>query len=526
VFQVISLTKDFASRAVDAVNMQFAPGELHALLGANGAGKSTLCRMIAGFYQPTSGSMRLNGARYLPSSSREAQRLGVQMVQQELNLIPTLNVAENLFLDKLPHRCGILNQKKLHRAASELLSTFGLTNLNPKTLVRKLGIGQQQMLEIAANTQGTPKVLILDEPTATLSIPESQLLFEKIAAWKEQGTAILYISHRLTEVEMLADRISILRDGQLQGTWQRGELTQNDMIQHMSPRNLLQKSNYADSTSNDKNPMENSERKPPTGTTILQVEEFDAPPKVRNVSFALNAGEILGIAGLVGAGRTELLRLLFGADKARNGLLRGPDGIQRSPFHSPTEAVAAGFVMISEDRKSDGLLLDQSIALNIQLPKLHRPFWKQWNWYHQNEAQRIAEEYRTHLGIRCDSTEQTVATLSGGNQQKVVLAKWLERGGEIFLLDEPTRGIDYAAREVVYKVIRQLATMNKGILVVSSDLDELVRLCDRIGVLSNGLWTGEFLGPNYDQSAIVAAMFAGYDSPNSNNHRPTLNPMQ
>lgn len=525
-FQVTNLTKDFASRAVDAVNLAFEPGEVHAILGANGAGKSTLCRMIAGFQQPTSGTMQLDGTPYSPFSSREAQRRGVQMVQQELNLIPTLNVAENLFLDKLPHRFGILNRTELHRSATQLLSDFGLTSLTSRTLVGELGIGQQQMLEIVANTQGNPKVLILDEPTAALSVAESELLFEKIAAWKKQGTAILYISHRLTEVEVLADKISILRDGQLQGTWLRGELTQDAMIQQMSPRSAINGNAQDPSTFASSGKIESTARECQSAPPILRVEGFDAPPKVRQVSFSLHAGEILGIAGLVGAGRTELLRLIFGADRARQGQLQGPDGTLRSPFRSPIEAVSAGFVMISEDRKSDGLLLDQSIALNIQLPQLHRPFWKQWNRYHPKTALRVAETYRTSFAIRCDSTEQSVSTLSGGNQQKVVLAKWLERGGEVFLLDEPTRGIDYAAREMVYTVIHQLASMGKGVLVVSSDLEELVSLCDRIGVLSNGLWTGEFTGPNFDQSAIVAAMFAGYDAPKTTTPSTTFNPVR
>jgi ribose transport system ATP-binding protein len=515
VLKLDALTKDFATRAVDQVCLEFAPGQVHALLGANGAGKSTLCKMIAGLIQPTHGTMVLAGKDYSPRTKRQAQRAGIQIVQQELNVLPTLNLAENLFLSDLPNRWGILNCRAMHRRASEILSEFGLGHLDPRCPASSLGVGQQQLLEIAANTWQPTQVLILDEPTAALSTPESQRLFEKIDRWRNQGVAILYISHRLAEVQTLADRISILRDGKLQGTWPRGELQQHDIVAQMtmpaSPAMSASPAMPASPAKSGSPAMPASPAKP--ASPALCVEQLALRPKVRNVSFSLRAGEILGIAGLVGSGRTELLRAIFGADRATGGSLRLAGNVPRPSFRSPNEAVRAGLVMISEDRKADGLLLTESIAENIQLPMLDRPGLAGFGLVRAGHARRVAETYLQDLAIRCDSTDQSVGTLSGGNQQKVVLAKWLERDGNVFLLDEPTRGIDVAARERVHDVIRKLAKAGKGILLVSSDLDELVGLCDSIGVMSNGRWTARFSGPNYDTQAILQAMFAGYSEP-------------
>ena len=498
-----SLTKDFATRAVDQVSLEFAPGQVHALLGANGAGKSTLCKMIAGLILPTQGSMVLAGKKYSPDSKRQAQRAGVQIVQQELNVLATLTLAENLFLSNLPNRWGILSRRTMHRRACEILADFGLGDLDPHAPASSLGVGQQQLLEIAANTWQPTQVLILDEPTAALSTKESQQLFEKIHFWKNQGVAILYISHRLAEVQALADRISILRDGRLQGTWSRGELQECDIVAKMTnpAKSIAPISSILPAS-----PAESSRQ-------ALRVEQLRLSPKVQNVSFSLRAGEILGVAGLVGSGRTELLRAIFGADRASGGSLQIADKPACKPFRNPNEAVRAGLVMISEDRKADGLLLSESIAANIQLPMLDRPGLGRFALARTGQARRIAETYCQNLAIRCDSTDQSVGTLSGGNQQKVVLAKWLERDGTVFLMDEPTRGIDVAARQQVYEVIRNLAKAGKGILVVSSDLEELIGLCDSIGVMSNGRWTASFSGPNYEPQAILEAMFAGYSAP-------------
>ena len=510
-----SLTKDFASRAVDSVSLEFQAGQVHALVGANGAGKSTLCKMIAGLAKPTQGTMRLTGIKYSPKTKHHAQQLGVQIVQQELNVLPTLSLAENLFFSKLPSRFGILDRRAMHQRASDILADFGLQDLSPDSPASMLGVGQQQMLEIAANTWQPTRVLILDEPTAALSIPESEILFRKIQQWKQDGIAIIYISHRLAEVQAIADQISILRDGKLQGTWNRGELGKDDIVDRMTDRtDRTDRTDQTDQT-------DQTDRTDQTGQTdqtdrtdhVLKVCQIDLPPRVKCVSLSVRSGEILGVAGLVGSGRTELLRAIFGADRAISGRLEFPPGNHRPLFASPHEAVCNGVVMISEDRKADGLLLSESISANIQLPNLGLGRFGSWSSYNARKAREVAESYRSQLQIRCESVDQSVGKLSGGNQQKVVLAKWLHHGGKVFLFDEPTRGIDIGARELVYQVIRQLAADGKGILVVSSDLEELLDLCHRIGVMSNGKWVATFQGPSFDAQQIVRSMFLAYDSP-------------
>lgn len=518
------LTKDYATRAVDAVSLEFQPGEIHALLGANGAGKSTLCKMIAGLVRPSRGSLSLDGRNYSPRDKKEAERLGVQIVQQELNLVPTLSVAENLFLSHLPNRWGILRRKSLLTLARQLLRNFGLHSIDPGACVSELGIGERQMLEIAANLSRDCRIVILDEPTAALSLSETELLMQHLQGAKARGLSILYISHRLGEVEQIADRISILRDGKHVGTWNKNQLSQSEMVSLMTygvERPKGTGSLVGDSISEPSNDAERLDTNPVANASpLLIVHRVSRRPRVQNVTFEVTAGEILGIAGLVGSGRTELLRLIFGADCADQGEMEirfGGDASNSISRHgrlplprTPAQAVERGIVMISEDRKSDGLWLPQSIASNIAWSKfrgnlgdLLRPFWSR-------RASSEAEAFRRSLAIRCEDTQQACHALSGGNQQKVVLAKWLHRDGQVFLFDEPTRGIDAAAREMVYQVMRELCQRGKGLVVVSSDLEELLKVSHRIGVMSNGRWVKRFDGPRFHREEIVAAMFEGY----------------
>ncbi|MEI8211798.1 MAG: sugar ABC transporter ATP-binding protein [Planctomycetota bacterium] len=514
-----SLCKVYSSPVVDSVSIAFAKGEIHALLGANGAGKSTLCKIIAGLVQPTSGTMKLANERFEPRSKSQAESAGIQIVQQELNLIPTLDVAQNLFLHRLPSRWGILQIKQMHSKARALLDAFGLQRIDTHELVGNLGIGQQQMLEIASNMHRTCRLLILDEPTAALSSPESELLFEKLVRAKEEGLAIIYISHRLDEVERLADRISILRDGKRMGTWERGEMDQNQMVEQMTGdenSEVLSGPSPIRTESTDRQPLDRP---------VLSIRGFVREPYVRGVDLDVNEGMILGIAGLVGSGRTELLRLMYGADRATGGSLCFADGSVRGPFHSPQAAVKAGIVLVSEDRKADGLLLNQSIEDNIFLPSF-AGIWQnerfslptnRWGGYSSSKGRAVASDICEPLDVRYESVEQLVGTLSGGNQQKVVIAKWLLRGGNIYLFDEPTRGIDVAARGIVHRVLRNLAAQGKGLVVVSSDLEELIEIADRIAVMSNGRITGRFQGADFPRGDILQAMFAGYQSNKNEN---------
>lgn len=516
------LTKDYATRAVDSISLEFQPGEIHALLGANGAGKSTLCKMISGLVRPSGGSMSLGGRNYSPHNKKDAERSGVQIVQQELNLVPTLNVAENLFLTNLPNRWGVLKRQRLLERARQLLREFGLHAIDPCDLVCELGIGERQMLEIAANLSRDCRIIILDEPTAALSLSETELLMQHLRDARRKGVAILYISHRLDEVEQIADRISILRDGKMVGTWPKSALSQSEMVSLMTYGMV----HALSSPSEDSIPQQPTEVElldsphPQKASPVFIVHRVGRRPRVQNVSFEVASGEILGIAGLVGSGRTELLRLIFGADRADQGDMEIryektyatsiPQNNRTSLPRTPAQAVECGIVMISEDRKSDGLWLPQSIASNIawarfrgSLGELLQPFWS-------HRANSIAKSFRHSLAIRCDNIQQTCQALSGGNQQKVVLAKWLHRDGQFFLFDEPTRGIDAAAREMVYQVMRELCQRGKGLVVVSSDLEELLNISHRIGVMSNGQWIKDFEGPNFHREEIVAAMFEGY----------------
>ena len=518
------LTKDYATRAVDSISLEFQPGEIHALLGANGAGKSTLCKMIAGLVRPSGGSMFLAGRNYSPRDKREAERSGVQIVQQELNLVPTLNVAENLFLSNLPHRFGVLKKKSLLERTRQLLRDFGLRSIDPCDLVSELGIGERQMLEIAANLSRDCRIIILDEPTAALSLSETELLMQHLREAKRNRVAILYISHRLDEVEQIADRISILRDGKGVGTWPKNQLSQSEMVSFMT-YGVDRPASSCDGGPISQHPTDAGlldSHPPRKASSVLIVHRVSRRPRVQNVSFKVASGEILGIAGLVGSGRTELLRLIFGADRADHGEveIRYNDSCETSiprnglvPLpRSPAQAVDSGIVMISEDRKSDGLWLPQSIASNIAWSKFRGKLGELIRLFWSHRATSTAETFRRSLAIRCDNTQQACQALSGGNQQKVVLAKWLHRDGQFFLFDEPTRGIDAAARETVYEVMRDLCQNGKGLVVVSSDLEELLKVSHRIGVMSNGQWVKEFDGPDFHREEIVAAMFEGYQS--------------
>lgn len=513
-FATKSLTKVYSAVAVDDVSLEFRAGEIHALLGANGAGKSTFSRMLAGLVQPTRGSMELDGRAVAPSCKSEAEALGVQIVQQELNLIPTLDVAHNLYLNRLPNRWGCLQSRKLHADARALLDRFGLNRIATRELVGRLGVGERQMIEIAKTLDRDCRVLILDEPTAALSVQESESLIEKLEDAKRRGIAVLFISHRLEEVLRIADRITILRDGRWVGTWARGELTIPKMVQWMTyGAGDIDASPVRDTTTRSSMQERTNQSK-----LLLQVSGLSSQPRVRGIDLCVHQGEIVGIAGLVGAGRSELLRTLFGAQRAESGELVLPDGRRSRPFTSPRQAVAAGIVLIGEDRKVDGLLLSQPMGLNIALPSLvprSDSLWKvriplPWGWYRRRKVGELTARYRDELCIRYQDVDQPVATLSGGNQQKVVLAKWLQRGGAVFLFDEPTRGIDVAAREVVHRVMRDLAASGRGLVVVSSDLEELLMIADRIGVMSNGRLMTMVPGPVYRREELVQAMFAGF----------------
>jgi ribose transport system ATP-binding protein len=485
------------------VDFRFAlqPGEVHALVGSNGAGKSTFARILAGLTARDGGDMQLDGRPYNPISKREAERAGVVIVLQELNVIGTLSIAENLFLNRLPQRGGFLRFADLQKQAREALARVGLADIDPATPAGFLGVGQQQLVEIAGALSQNCRLLILDEPTAALTDPEIERLFVNIRRLKNDGVGIIYVSHRMDEIRRIADRVTVMRDGSAVATFNASDATPEELVRKMVGRDLPERTTAAER---------------PIGEVALRVRNLKAGERVRDLNFEVRRGEILGIAGLIGSGRTETLRALFGADAKDAGEILV--GGQTVVIRNPTDAVRAGIGLVPEDRKRDGLLWQQSIRVNTTLSTVSRHA-RNGGWLDAGAETKTTEAFCAQLQVGCSSSEQAVGELSGGNQQKVVIARWLARNCRIMLFDEPTRGIDIAAKHAIYQLLRDLAGESKAVVVVSSELVELMALCDRILVLSQGRITGEFAPGEWTQEKITRAAFSGYldpkDSPTS-----------
>jgi len=517
--------KDYTATVLDNVTLALNAGEVLALTGENGAGKSTLSKIICGLEAATRGGMRLGGQTYTPTSRRDAEQHGVRMVMQELGLIPTLSVAENLLMGRLPHRAGWLRRDALHAAASQQLAKIGLTHIDPATPVSALGIGQQQMVEIARNLHDDTRILVLDEPTAMLTPRETNYLFDQIAHLTARGVAIIYVSHRLEELRRIADRAAVLRDGRLVDVLPMAGLTEDALVQRMVGRSV--------------NDLEDRPRRT-AGPVVMGVQGIGRGTAVQDVSLELRAGEVFGIAGLVGSGRTELLRLLFGADRADRGSVTLYENIdQKEPlaltnqaqsatnsiaktnssaphppvlrtlargFATPLQAIAAGVGLVTEDRKSQGLLLAQPIRINATLSDLGAI--SRGGWLQRGLENRLVQGFIQTLRIRCRGGEQPVGQLSGGNQQKVVFARWLHRPCKVLLLDEPTRGVDVGARAEIYGELDRMAEQGRALLMVSSDLRELMAMADRIGVMSGGRMVAVFERGEWTQQSLLAAAFS------------------
>ena len=480
-------------QALSRVCVDLRAGEVHALVGENGAGKSTLTRIIAGIETPDAGEMHLNGQPYRPGGRRQAEAEGVRMVMQELNLISNLSVAENIFIERLPSRLGFINYRALNRAARDAMDQVGLSQIDPSTPVVSLGVGQQQMVEIAAGLSRRCRVLALDEPTASLTDSEVELLFAQIARLKADGVGILYISHRIEEVLQIADRVTVLRDGKVVATRVAAELDTDSVIRLMVGRVL------------DPDALSPGGQR---GPLALRVAGLRAGERVRDVSFEAYRGEILGVAGLMGSGRTETMRLIFGADRREAGdiYLYGSD--EAAPIERPRDAVRLGIALLTEDRKEQGLFLPLPIRANVSITNLKGV--STLGWLDGARERAVANRHVASLDVRCSSAEQTVGQLSGGNQQKVVIAKWLYRDCDILIFDEPTRGIDVGAKFEIYRMLATLARQGKAILFVSSDLKELMAISHRIMVLSAGRVTGTFARDGWSEEQIMSAAFSEY----------------
>jgi ribose transport system ATP-binding protein len=495
VLTVAGVGKTYTVPVLAAIDLTLNEGEVLALTGENGAGKSTLSKIISGLVKPTCGVMRFRGEPYAPASRREAEALGVRMVMQELNLLPTLTIAENLFLNCLPAVKGIgwISRKRLREDARTAMARVGLESLDPDTPVSELGIGHQQLVEIARNLIGDCRVLILDEPTAMLTGREVELLFHQVERLKRDGVSIVYISHRLEELSRISDRVAVLRDGKLVSVGPIADYTTDRLVTQMVGRDLGETIDLGERT---------------IGAPMLRVDNLSRGAEVQDVSFEVKRGEIFGISGLIGSGRTELLRAIFGADAKDAGSVSIGTPPRPVTIGSPADAVKQGMALITEDRKSEGLMLTQSIASNLALNNFDGV--SRFGWIDSGREKALANRHIDAMRIRCANAQQAVGELSGGNQQKVVIGRWLERDADVLLFDEPTRGIDVGAKFEIYTLLGEEARKGKALVVVSSELRELMLICDRIGVMSAGKLVRIFGRDEWTQDDLLAAAFSGY----------------
>ncbi|PND21303.1 sugar ABC transporter [Ensifer sp. MMN_5] len=470
-------------KVLHGVDLDIYPGEVVALLGENGAGKSTLSNIISGTVQPSAGEMTWLGRAYAPADPRAALNEGVGMIHQELKLLPKLSIAENVFVGRYPMKAGRIDRKAMEDRARSGLHRLGL-DISPDRLVEGLSTGKQQLIEIAKALTLNARLLILDEPTAALGGEESQLLFQQIERLKSEGVGIIYISHRLEEIRQIADRIVVMRDGAKVQEFESGDVPIRTIVEAMVGRSLERMFPALPA---------------PTDQVTLEVRKLSSPSNAfRDISFSVRKGEIFGIAGLMGAGRTELVRAISGADPISGGevLLHGRPVTPRSPI----DAIRNGIVLVPEDRKLQGVVLDHSISENIGYANLGEI--SRGGWISSRRVQQFAEDCIKKFGVK-GRGGQSAGELSGGNQQKVVLAKWLARKPQVVVLDEPTRGIDVGARSSIYDLIIDLAREGVAVIVVSSDLEEVLSVSSRILVMAQGRQAGIL---NRDDANDVSVM--------------------
>ena len=458
-------------RALKGARLELYPGEVHALMGENGAGKSTLMKTLAGAHTPDAGVIRLDGRAVSIPSPKEAQRLGIAVIYQEFNLVPHLTARENIFLGQERTRLGFFSRQAERKQALALFDRLGI-RINPEALCRNLNVAQQQIVEIAKALSTGARIIVMDEPSAALTVQEVERLFEVIADLKAQGISIVYVSHRMEEIFRISDRITVMRDGETVGTRRAKDFTRESLIEMMVGRKLEN---------------EFPKQAARIGEKHLEVTGLRRGEKVKDVSFFVRRGEILGLTGLVGAGRTEVARLIFGADARAAGEIK----IDGKPveIRSPRDAIRNGICLLTEDRKGQGLVLGMSARENFGLPNLER-----LSTYGLIQRQAEREDFAGYIKefrIKLASQEQAARTLSGGTQQKVVLAKWLESNSDIIIFDEPTRGIDVGAKYEIYLLMNRLAALGKTIIKISSELPEVLGMSDRILVMHEGRIGGE-----------------------------------
>ncbi len=495
ILQLEHISKSFPGvKALDDVHFEMNAGEIHALLGENGAGKSTLIKIVSGVYKPDAGSIKLDGQPVSFNNPREAQAQGIATIYQELSLYPELTVAENIFMGHAPKRAvgpvQVIDWKTINDRAVELLASLNITDLDVRRKVGSLNVGNRQRVEIAKALSINARVLIMDEPTAALTETDVERLFEIVRLLKQRGVGIVYISHRLQEVFELADRSTVLRDGQFVGTRPVSETSEDQLISMMVGRTI-----------DNLFPKLPGER----GKPVLEVRNLNRPPLTRDVSFSVHAGEIVGLAGLVGSGRSELAQVIFGMTPAQSGdILLDGKAVQ---IPNPGTAVQLGIAYVPEDRGTQGLIKQMTIRENASMAVLR--ILSRGSFINQREEKSLAQRAIEQLSIRATSYEQIVNKLSGGNQQKVVVSKWLASKPKLLIMDEPTRGIDVGAKAEIHRLMSELAVkQGLAVLMISSELPEVLGMSDRVLVMREGRLVAEFSRSEATQEKVVTAMMS------------------
>jgi ribose transport system ATP-binding protein len=487
--RLTAIAKSFGGvHALRGVDFDVQSGEVHALIGENGAGKSTLMRVLGGEMPPTSGEIRIDGKTTELHGPRAARAHGIAIIHQELALAPDLSVAENIFLGELS---GVISWSALRRRAAELIASLGF-DIDPTRRVSSLAVAHQQVVEIAKALSRKVKIIVFDEPTAVLSAQDAERLHEIIGRLRAEGVGVVYISHRLEEILSISDRVTVMKDGQVIATKAASELTIDAMIRMMVGRPMA-------ALFPEKGPRTIGEER-------LAVRDLQAGRLVRGVTFSVRAGEIVGLGGLVGSGRTEVARVIFGADPLESGaiLLDGKE----AKIRSPKDAVRDGICLVPEDRKGQGVVLDAAIRINATMARLSAVV-NRLGFVQQALERKLVNELAVSLRLKASRIDAPVSTLSGGNQQKVVLAKWFHAGGNVIILDEPTRGVDVGAKSEIYGIVLRLAEAGKAVLVISSEHQELFGLCDRILVMGEGQLRGELKPPDYSEERLLSLAISG-----------------
>lgn len=486
ILKMKDIEKEFSGvKALKKACLELRAGEIHALMGENGAGKSTLIKVLCGIHRPDKGEIEYFGKKIEFRDIAQSQAAGISVIHQELNMMNHLSVARNIYIGREPTHFGMIDDARMIKDSQILFKKIGV-RIDPRITLGSLTVGKQQMVEIAKAISRECKLLVLDEPTAALTQPEVEELFKIMNELKEKGIGMIYISHRMDEIKRISDRVSVMRDGEYIGTLNTEETTKDDIVKMMVGRVI-----YGDQKQKSNVP-ENAE-------TVLEVKDLCAGKEVQNVSFKLKKGEILGFAGLMGAGRTEVARAVYGADPKDMGeiFIKG----KKVSINSPADAVKNGICYLSEDRKRYGLMLSKSVTENTAIASIEK--FCELGWIRDEKIENAAREKNKLLRTKTPHMRQAVKNLSGGNQQKVIVARWLIKNSDIFIFDEPTRGIDIGAKSEMYELMEQLAGEGRSIIMISSELAEILRLSDRVIVMCEGRVTADLDISETDQETIM-----------------------